>query len=62
MEESKCPVCGTEISQDDIDVNNNEENGYGFMLVPHTCPHCGRELTAYYDAQDGYNFSHFEKA
>lgn len=59
-EDSRCPVCGGAIDQDDIDVNNNTEDGYGEMKVPHMCPHCGAGLYAYYDAQDGYAFLRFE--
>lgn len=58
--EERCPVCGGYIDQDDIDVNNNTEDGYGEMKVPHMCPHCGAGLYAYYDAQDGYAFLRFE--
>ena len=32
------------------------------MIVHHVCPHCGRELKVYYDAQNGYNFDHIETA
>lgn len=58
--ESRCPICGAYIDQDDIDVNDNTEDGYGDMLVPVTCPECGSELTAHFDAQDGYDFKYFE--
>lgn len=62
MMPEECPVCGGEIDVDDIDVNNNDEDGYGYMSVYFDCPHCGAELKAYYDAQDGYSFSHIETA
>lgn len=58
----RCPVCGGSIGLDGIDVNNNSEDGYGDMTVPCTCPHCRAELTARYDAQDGYAFLGFETA
>lgn len=55
-----CPVCEGEIDLDDIDVNDNTEDGYGDMIVPYVCPHCGANLTAHYDTQNGYDFTHFE--
>lgn len=54
-----CPACGCEIDIDDIDVNDNTEDGYGDMLVPCTCPHCGKNLTAHFDAENGYDFTCF---
>lgn len=57
-----CPVCGGLIDEDrDIDLDGNEEDGYGWMTVDFTCPHCQSPLTAYYDAQNGYDFDHLEK-
>lgn len=60
MSEYACPACGYEIDPDDIDVNDNEEDGYGDMIVHCTCPNCGQELKAHFDAQDGYDFQYFE--
>lgn len=50
-----------DISIDNIDVNNNEEDGYGEMLVYFNCPHCNADLTAHFDVQDGYSFMYLEK-
>lgn len=61
MDTEKCPACGMDISIDNIDVNDNEEDGYGEMLVYFTCPHCNADLTAHFDAQDGYNFMYLEE-
>lgn len=58
----KCPACQGPIDLDDVDVNNNDENGYGEMVVYHTCPHCGAELHVCYDAQNGYDFKYIELA
>lgn len=57
-----CPACGGEIDLDDVDVNDNDEDGYGEMTVHHTCPHCGAELHIIYDAQNGYDFDRIELA
>ena len=59
--DNKCPVCGKEIDIGDVDANNNEEDGYGMMTCPHVCPHCKAELTAYFDAGNGYDFLYFEE-
>lgn len=56
-----CPVCGQEIDIGEVDVNNNEEDGYGEMICPHTCPHCNAALTAHFDAGDAYAFLYFEE-
>lgn len=61
MNMEKCPVCGMDISIDNIDVNNNEEDGYGEMLVYLACPHCNADLTAHFDTQDGYSFMYLEE-
>ena len=56
----RCPVCGTPIDQDDVDLNANDEDGYGWMSADCDCASCGAELAAWYEASDGYSFSHFE--
>lgn len=56
----KCPACGAELDPDDIDVNDNDEDGYGEMHVRHTCPECGQELDVVFDAQNGYDFERIE--
>lgn len=55
-----CPVCGESIDPDSIDMNNNEEDGYGQMEVPCSCKNCGAPLTAVFDCQNGYNFICFD--
>lgn len=45
----------------DIHIDDNEEDGYGEMLVYFACPHCNADLTAHFDAQDGYNFMYIEE-
>lgn len=56
MKTEKCPTCGM-----DIHIDDNEEDGYGEMLVYFACPHCNADLTAHFDAQDGYNFMYIEE-
>lgn len=58
--EPKCPVCGAEIDLDDVDVNDNDEDGYGEMHVHHECPECRHELDIVFDAQNGYDFDRVE--
>lgn len=55
-----CPVCGKEIDPDGIDLDDSEEDGYGEMIAPCTCEHCGASLIAEYTL-GGYEFARFRK-
>lgn len=61
METEICPACGMDIDISNINTNNNEEDGYGELLVYFNCPHCNAALTAHFDTQNGNNFMYLEK-
>lgn len=55
-----CPVCGADVDEDgNVNLEESDEDGYGEMTAPATCPTCGAKLTAVY-VSDGYRFDRFK--
>lgn len=55
-----CPVCGANVNEDgNVNLEESDEDGYGEMTAPATCPTCGAKLTAVY-VSDGYRFDRFK--
>lgn len=59
MCDDRCPACDEVIDPYDLVVFDEEADDLGRVLVPFICPHCGTELTAYYNVEGGY-VEHFE--
>lgn len=61
VEKEKCPYCSDEINIDEIDVNCGMGDGYGDFKVYFDCPHCGKEIVAYFEDGRGYDFKYLSK-